>query len=505
MWNPLTLTPTTNNLFHTPTRIRKHEQANIQLTPININPNFNAREQVLDNVRIFGSRTGYKANTKVATTPQNPARTRQILATPRAEERITIYTDGSSKLNGWENSTAGIGNWHATDSDRNISLKMPNTGGTNQRAELAAILCALQSNYNDDLLIISDSLTSLKMIRNDLSKYEDRAWHGVKNADILMQILVEIRTRPATCELKWIKAHNVSEGNNMADKLADAGRLSDDILFINEVNPNTVRALHDGARLSALKMRDIYSLIRKISTEGKNNPLHPENIDDAKDMLELVSGFRPTTHKLINGTWKLGIPNRLKDHIWNMLLGRIKTGNYWKHIPGYEDRTYCLHCTKNGIREVEESELHLWLECPYNGQTEAWKCASTLWKRTSKHPWPRLTIGLLKGISALALPDSQGNPTKDLDSERLRLIISMTIWAIWKTRNKHKIQNLPVTPIESAKLLKTMLKDLITQSHNSMRFEPEHRRSKRTNRLKKLWKDGTIVHLDGSNAPIFDF
>ncbi|KIM20577.1 hypothetical protein M408DRAFT_31572, partial [Serendipita vermifera MAFF 305830] len=112
---------------------------------------------------------------------------------------------GSANNNGWENSTAGIGIWHAPNSDRNYALRLPGDGQSNQRAELAAILLALQTNSKDDILIYSDSQTNLDGICKRIKTWEDLGWHNVKNTDLLMEILALLRTRPGTCEFQWVK------------------------------------------------------------------------------------------------------------------------------------------------------------------------------------------------------------------------------------------------------------------------------------------------------------
>jgi ribonuclease HI len=507
LWNPTTTTPAQNRLYHTPRRLERYRQTDIREMPIAFNPDINASERILENVRIFGIREGYKTRSLNQYTPAQPARVREIRShgTPRAPGRIEIYTDGSTKRNGWENSTAGIGNWHAEDSDRNQSLALAGAGQTNQRAELAAIALALQSNGGDDLLIFSDSLTSLNAICGSITKWEDIGWHKVKNADFLMEILSLLRTRPSICEFKWVKAHDQNEGNNHADRLADEGRLRDDIYMPTMTNPTNTRELHDGARLSTLKMRDIYSILIQRLTEGKSGPKHPEYIDDAQDMVERETGLRPTKEALINGIWKTSSYNRLRDHLWNMLLGRLKCGGYWRHIPDFEDRAYCSFCTANGEREREESEQHLWLDCQYNSQSQAWKTARRLWAKTTTQRWPRLSIGLLRGIGAVTLTDFQGGPTRDMSSERLRIIISMTIWAIWKNRNNYAIQNRPVALSDASNLLIELLKDLITKSCNALKFETDKHRERKRLRLRKLWAHGKLVIMEPGQAPTFDF
>ena len=49
-----------------------------------------------------------------------------------------------------------------------------------------------------------------------------------------------------------------------------------------------------------------------------------------------------------------------------------------------------------------------------------------IWEKSTARPWPDISIGLIRGAAAIAF---ENNHTKG--SEWLRILISMTIWAIW--------------------------------------------------------------------------
>jgi len=72
---------------------------------------------------------------------------------------------------------------------------------------------------------------------------------------------------------------------------------------------------------------------------------------------------------------------------------------------------------------------------------------------------------LIRGITALSFEDDLTR-----DSERLRILVSMTIWAIWKSRNKNTLQDQVVTPNETRETLKEMIRDIIRKSWNSTRL-----------------------------------
>ena len=110
-----------------------------------------------------------------------------------------------------------------------------------------------------------------------------------------------------------------------------------------------------------------------------------------------------------------------------MLTGKIKCGSYWSNIQDLAERAYCVACKKQESIEIIESEPHIWLECRNNGQNMAWETARNIWEKSTKRPWPDILIGLIRGVPAITFENDHMK-----DSERLRILISMTIliWAI---------------------------------------------------------------------------
>ena len=109
-------------------------------------------------------------------------------------------------------------------------------------------------------------------------------------------------------------------------------------------------------------------------------------------------------------------------------------------------------------------------------------------------------MGLIRGVAALSFEDDYGK-----DSERLRILISMTIWAIWKSRNKNSINNQDVSSNETREVLKDLLQDLIRKSWNATRFLEGGRRSTRQNALRSPWADKRLVDFDLKTGPAIDF
>ena len=145
------------------------------------------------------------------------------------KKTITIYTDGACKNNGKKNAIAGIGVY--SENVYNISEKIKGRQ-TNQRAELYAILKALELTKIDDYSIVyiyTDSLYSINCITKWIYGWINNGWldkkkKPVKNKDII-QPIYNIYKKYSNIRFIHIEAHTNktdihSLGNAKADELA---------------------------------------------------------------------------------------------------------------------------------------------------------------------------------------------------------------------------------------------------------------------------------------------
>lgn len=103
---------------------------------------------------------------------------------------------------------------------------------TNQRAELAAILRALEiSPTNCEVHIVTDSQYSINCVTVWCKNWERNNWQTstkqpVMNKDLIQAVLARIRDRDAlgaATRFSWIKGHSNDPGNEAADRLAVLG------------------------------------------------------------------------------------------------------------------------------------------------------------------------------------------------------------------------------------------------------------------------------------------
>lgn len=116
--------------------------------------------------------------------------------------------------------------------DRNISETLAGSRQTNQRAELTAILRALDIvPKNRDVTIITDSQYAMNCVTVWHTNWRKNGWKtsagkAVENKDLVESVLTKIAERKslgAATQFEWIKGHANHPGNVEADKLAVNG------------------------------------------------------------------------------------------------------------------------------------------------------------------------------------------------------------------------------------------------------------------------------------------
>lgn len=143
--------------------------------------------------------------------------------------KLIIYTDGACSGNGTKHAKAGIGVYV---SDTNTLSERLKGLQTNQRAELYAILRALQINKLSDytaINIYTDSMYSINCLTKWINSWLKNGWldkkkRAVKNKDLIHPIY-NILSKNQHIYLIHVEAHTNktdihSIGNDKADTLA---------------------------------------------------------------------------------------------------------------------------------------------------------------------------------------------------------------------------------------------------------------------------------------------
>lgn len=147
---------------------------------------------------------------------------------------INVYTDGACSNNGKVGSKAGIGVFFSDNNPNNYSGKLKGCIQSNNRAEIYAVIKALNiigDNNKKNIRIFTDSKYVIESMTKYIKKWSSNGWklsngRNVKNKDLFTELndIIEFnKSRNIKVELKWIKGHSNSYGNQMADKYARMG------------------------------------------------------------------------------------------------------------------------------------------------------------------------------------------------------------------------------------------------------------------------------------------
>ena len=115
---------------------------------------------------------------------------------------------------------------------RNVSEPLKGSKQTNQRAELTAVLRALEiAPRHRDVTIFTDSKYSISCVTEWYKNWVQNKWLNsnrkpVENKDLIAEIRHRIDERDMLGRLTiftWVKGHAADEGNIAADRLAMKG------------------------------------------------------------------------------------------------------------------------------------------------------------------------------------------------------------------------------------------------------------------------------------------
>jgi len=147
---------------------------------------------------------------------------------------LVICTDGACTNNGKDGALAGIGVYFGPDDPRNISTPLTGPLHTNNRAELQALLYALEyvvQHPTEIVHIQSDSSYCVNGYKSWVFKWVASNWtksdgRPVLNKDLWVKVWAlknQIKELNLESKVSWVRGHNGHEGNEEADRLAVLG------------------------------------------------------------------------------------------------------------------------------------------------------------------------------------------------------------------------------------------------------------------------------------------
>lgn len=151
-----------------------------------------------------------------------------VVVSQHSLDTLVVYIDGSCVGVGGSHPKAGLGVFYGDFDPRNLSERV--TGEqTNQRAELSALLRALQSAPKDENVFLelrSDSqfCVSGLMYRKAADIAGDGS-EGRAHDDLWVEVERLWKEREGRVKMVYVKAHVGEHGNEAADQLAKRGAL----------------------------------------------------------------------------------------------------------------------------------------------------------------------------------------------------------------------------------------------------------------------------------------
>ena len=140
---------------------------------------------------------------------------------------LKVFTDGSCMGNGTAKAKAGIGIYFGPNDNRNLSEPLEGVA-TNNRAELMALIRALEIIGPEKAVVYTDSTYSIKGITQWIKRWKLNGWKTSTGTSVINQdlwIRFDKVYKSEFVDIQYIKAHVGHHGNEMADMLARQGAL----------------------------------------------------------------------------------------------------------------------------------------------------------------------------------------------------------------------------------------------------------------------------------------
>ena len=137
-----------------------------------------------------------------------------------------FYTDGSTKNNGYSNSSGGYGVIEVKDDTIIYTFQDFKSPTTNNEMELMAILHVFKKLKNEEQefikpIIYSDSAYCVNIINTWMYNWEQNNWMRPHNQEIKnLEIIKQIYNLKDYAIVKKVKGHSDNKWNNYVDKLA---------------------------------------------------------------------------------------------------------------------------------------------------------------------------------------------------------------------------------------------------------------------------------------------
>jgi len=368
------------------------------------------------------------------------------------ERDIHVWTDGSAKDNGTDICTAGS----AWVSDMQFQDAVSLTGAvlSNNVAEVAAVVLSLMAWRDAHLVIHTDSTYVLGLMKGGLLAMERDGWGDALRhfsrgppTPLLQALLHLLRDRTGRLRFEKAKAHGDDNMNNLADKLANKGRVKGRVFDIGSMAV-PVGWVDTAPVLCHQPLDYLTKLVVRARVKAPATTLKFGTFSDRWMVtIGFMFGVVLDPGNYIKKVWSLTIPEGMKEVLWKEMNGAQVIGHryYGRGHARSDMGRFCL-CGS------EVTLGHILLGCgAYNLQpllTLLQKVLGTIhqdssFKTLSPDSWgasPWYPLLVLKELEESAYPIVKGRKKilKGLKKSRQQRewVIGNYYWAIWKWRMK---------------------------------------------------------------------
>ncbi|KAJ7589323.1 hypothetical protein C8J56DRAFT_888910 [Mycena floridula] len=344
---------------------------------------------------------------------------------------ITAFIASETLEERRDNACTGAGIVFKNFLTRSKAMRLPqDLPQTRYSRVLAMLLIAIQTApQNVSLTIFLDSNQTAKTLTTRLETWEDKGFIGMENRCLLQAIAAQIRGHIEPTYLKLSQNTEDPLLVHEAHELATEGCKKKSTDKIDWSTPEETR--RPGVKLSSLTQGLAYRAITELQTMPKvlARKTTAANVKRIKTAITEINRSPPTSKDIWTGIRKEAFNRRVKNFMFLMVHGAQRTGGYWKHIPGCEERQNCKHCGE------EESMEHILTECPSSVQNTIWKLARALLESKDNSQWPPINFETIMGVGSIKIYAS-GRKVDKGKTRLFRLIVTESAHLIWTTRCK---------------------------------------------------------------------
>ena len=409
---------------------------------------------------------------------------------PTSVDTVHVWTDGSAFGNGLDSCVAGAA-W-VSSHGAEYSARIVDGPTSNNVAEVVAVVTALLSWRHTDMVIHTDSMYVLKLVKGNLLAMERDGWVEyvsslrpprpwttdtpgslpdiVSSINLLQHLLYLLRSHDGYLSFRWVKAHDGDINNSRADELAKSAASSDEHIFSLATLQTPDNWIDTGPVLNYQSVSFLTEAIIK-----RNHPEGPS-------LGVKTAGFRYAWSRWASGEceawldvahhipniWTINVPVQLKELLWKEINGSLPLGSAWTSKVRLGQACPC----NGGTIEYR----HVWISprCEHTNGLRAIKCRcgetvslAHIWKGCSQYdmsPFREEVRRLIKKVVYLdtpttdpdrwmsgdmwfpliALKSLERGPTYDETTRRIlgpsrktrEWIMGSMLWYTWRMRMK---------------------------------------------------------------------